>query len=536
MAESGYDIDFSKAMVLEPTTLADWLIIAPVATAVTGAALTMMLRKNVKYQAFLGVLLLGLIFVQCLGLFARVLELGPITMVMGKWLPPFGIAFTVDWVGATFALTASAAALAAGIYASTDAEMPDRRYGFYPFLLMTMAGVNGAFMTGDIFNLYVWFEVLLISSFGMLILGSRDVQLDGAVKYAFLNLLATTFFLAAVAYLYGLTGTLNMADITIRLQELPDGAPVGTLAVLFTFAFAMKAAAFPVNFWLPASYHAPRISAAAIFAGLMTKVGFYALARTLIMIMDPEQTIIVDVIAVIAALTMITGVLGALSQSDVRRIFGFLVISGIGTMLAGLAIASEESLAGAFLYAVHSILVMTALYLAAGMMNNLGGSFSLNRNAGLYRASSVLSICFFILFLAVAGLPPFSGFLPKIMLVSASLNADLGWLAAVILVAGLLTTIAVSRVWILTFWRPTTDPSVVVPASASSAAVATAHLDDEHPPSANTNASYFALLLLVALITWLGFQPELFLAALNNGATVFLEPSSYVDSVFGGTR
>ena len=240
---------------------------------------------------------------------------GPVTMVMGRWLPPFGIAFTVDLAGALFALTAALVALAGAVASVTDINDSGRRYGFYPFLMLLMAGVSGAFLTGDIFNLYVWFEVLLISSFGMLVLGSERGQIDGAVKYGFLNLVATTLFLIAIGYLYGIFGTLNMADIAARAGALEGTAPLMTLVCLFAFAFAMKAAAFPVNFWLPASYHTPRIVVSALFAGLLTKVGIYALIRVCIMLFPVQRAELGLVVAIVAALTMITGALGALAQT-----------------------------------------------------------------------------------------------------------------------------------------------------------------------------------------------------------------------------
>lgn len=529
MAGKDSKIDYAAAMVMDPVAAADWLIVGPVATAILGSALTMMLRKRSRYQAFLTLVVLAAMTAQLCLLLGRVAELGPLTMVMGRWLPPFGIAFTADLIGVTLAAIACFVALAATLYSLADADHNDIRYGFYPMILMLMAGVCGAFLTGDLFNLYVWFEVLLISSYGLLVLGSRDVQMDGTIKYAFLNLIATTFFLIAVGLIYGLTGTLNMADLMQRIAALPDSAPLGTIAVLILLAFGMKAAAFPVNFWLPASYHAPRITVAALMAGLMTKVGVYALVRTVTMLLQPDEAVIADVVAVVAIATMLTGAIGALAQDDIRKMFGYLVITGVGTMLAGVAANSQEGLAGTFLYAVHSIIVMTALYLMAGLINNAAGSFRLSKGAGLYRASPLLSILFFILFLAVSGLPPFSGFLPKIMLVSASFEADFNWLGSIILVSGLMTTIAVSRVWLLMFWR-----NEAVPAKGSSLELTL--LESEHPPAKTTGMSLVAVAALVVAIAGLGLQPQGALGLIDQGAFLFLNPDAYISSVFGGTE
>ncbi len=330
--------DLSAALVLEPVAAADWLVILPVAWCLAIGALLVMLRRPIGLHPFISVAgLAGLVVIDAL-LLQHVIVSGPVTMVMGRWLPPFGIAFTVDLTGALFALAASVVALAGGVYSLSDINDSGRRYGFYPFLMLLMAGVSGAFLTGDIFNLYVWFEVLLISSFGLIVLGSEREQIDGAVKYGFLNLVATTLFLVTTGYLYASFGTLNMADIARKAEGLRGTAPLMTLTALFLLAFGMKAAAFPVNFWLPASYHTPRVVVSALFAGLLTKVGIYALIRVTVMLLPMEREELSFVIAVVGALTMLVGVFGALAQSDFRRMLGYLVISGIGSILAGIAV------------------------------------------------------------------------------------------------------------------------------------------------------------------------------------------------------
>jgi multicomponent Na+:H+ antiporter subunit D len=523
MAASDYAVDLSQAMRLEPVLPADWLLVAPLIITILGGALCLMTRKNTAAQPKVAIIFLTLLVLSCAGLLAHVLDKGVVTMVAGGWLPPFGIAFTVDALGATLALTSSIVALCAAVYGMTDVDNSGRRYGFYPFLLLLMTGVCGAFLTGDIFNLYVWFEVLLISSFGLLVLGNERAQLDGAVKYALLNIIATTLFLIATGLLYGILGTLNMADIAIKAREADANGPLMTVAVLYFLAFAMKAAAFPVNFWLPASYHTPRIVIAAVFAGLLTKVGVYALLRIFALLLPEARIALADIIALVAIATMLTGVLGALAQTDVRRLLGYLVISGIGSMLAGLAIGTTPALAGAIFYAVHSILVMTALYMAAGMMRALGGSYSLRELGGLYRASPAFAAVFLMLAFAVAGLPPFSGFWPKVILVDAALVGGHGWIAASILVTGLLTTIAVGRVWIYAFWRGgpegTADGQLVAFAVPA-------------PEAVGANV-WLPIGVLLGLVVLLGVQPEFMMQVSGRGASTLSEPMGYLRSVFG---
>jgi multicomponent Na+:H+ antiporter subunit D len=277
-------LDLAKVFVADPAP-ESWLVILPVVLCITMGAALAAIRQRIHLHAPLAIVTLALLAIIDALLLYRVWTDGPMTMVMGRWLPPFGIAFTVDMLGALLALAAAVIALAGAIFALTDIDTNRRRYGFYPFLLFLMAGVSGAFLTGDIFNLYVWFEVLLISSFGLIVLGGEREQIDGAMKYGLLNLVATTLFLIAVGYLYAIFGTLNMADIASKVARQSSNLPLITLATLFLAAFGMKAAAFPVNFWLPASYHTPRITVSALFAGLLTKVGVYAMFRVLVMLM-----------------------------------------------------------------------------------------------------------------------------------------------------------------------------------------------------------------------------------------------------------
>ncbi|WP_319410633.1 Na+/H+ antiporter subunit D [uncultured Cohaesibacter sp.] len=521
-------IDFGAGMLMTPTSAADWLIVAPSLITIVGGASLVMLRYQTKWHGYLACLYLAALVVINAILLSRVMEGGPLTMTMGRWLPPFGITLVVDALGALMALISAIVALAVCIYSLADISVTSRRFGFYPSLLWMMAGITGSFLTGDIFNLYVWFEVMLISSFGLLIVDGERIQMDGAMKYAVLNLMATTLFLVTTGYLYGAVGTLNMADIAMRLREMPQGAaPMGTIATLYLLAFSMKAAAFPVNFWLPASYHTPKIVVSAIFAGLLTKVGVYALIRTLVMVMPEGRDLLSDLIAWIAAFTMIVGALGALAQNDVRRSFGFLVVGGIGSSMVGVAVGTESAITGAILYAVNSILVMTALYLAFGiLMRKNGGKYNLAELGGGYRASSWLSILFLALVFAASGLPPFSGFWPKMVLVESSLKEGYGWLAFALLLSGFITTIAMGRIWAHAFWRGgpigTQDGRDGAPLHQLSEIV--------------RQRVFVPVAALVALIVYIGINPAPVYSVSQYGAATLLQPDEYFDAVFGPVR
>lgn len=515
--------DISAAMITAPLGVADWLVIAPVVVPIIAGAILLMVRKRISAQAVVANITLALLLVVTGALLAHVIQVGPTTMTMGRWLPPFGISFSADLTGALLAFTATAVALVCGIYAAVDIDTSRLRYGFYPFLLLMMAGVNGAFLTGDIFNLYVWFEVLLISSFGLIVLGSEREQLDGSIKYAFLNFIGTTLFLIATGYLYGALGTLNMADITRRAASMPPDAPIMTIATLYLIAFSMKAAAFPLNFWLPASYHTPRIVVSALFAGLLSKVGVYALLRVMVMIFAEQRTVLADWIGAMAIATMLLGAMGALAQTDIRRLLGFLVVSGIGSMLAGIAIAGDLGLTGSIAYAVHSMLVMAGLYLCIGIIARRAGTFDLRELGGNYAASPWFAAAFLLLAFSVSGLPPLSGFWPKLMLVKGSIAEGAWWLAGAILLTGLLTTLAIIRVWSFAFWR------------GGAEGVRDGAENWKLAPVADGTAwiAYAACGALVAMTVFIGIYPEPLSRTAFDAASGLSSPAAYIGSVFG---
>jgi multicomponent Na+:H+ antiporter subunit D len=514
-AKTDAAVDISVAMVTAPVTPADWLVVAPVALSVLVGAFLLMTRHVTRLQAGIAIASLGVVLALNIALLVRVATEGPVVMTMGRWLPPFGITFVADLLGAGLAATGALVALAGAVFATADIDTTGRRYGFYPFLMLLVAGVQGAFLTGDVFNLYVWFEVFLISSFGLIVLGSEKPQLDGGTKYAVLNLVGTTFFLIGTGYLYGMFGTLNMADIARKMQAADETRPLLTLTSLYLLAFAMKAAAFPVNFWLPASYHTPRIVVAALFGGLLTKVGIYALMRILVMLFPDQQTVMSGLIGALAMATMLLGIFGALAQSDIRRILGFVVISGIGIMLAGVALGGVRGLSGAIIYAVHSMIVMTALYLMAGLMRDRGGSYDLHSLAGLYRASPLLAALMLFLVLALAGLPPGSGLWPKVVLVQAALEQEAWMMAFVILLTGLLTTLALGRVFALAFWRDRPQEGAIAA-----------------DVQGTLRAGYGTLAALCLPLLVLGLYPDPLIGLADRAAAGLLDPSAYVESVF----
>jgi multicomponent Na+:H+ antiporter subunit D len=510
----------------DATSAADWVIILPVLLPLLGAALLLVFRQMREFHWLLAGLVGIAVLVADLELARRTFTSGPLSMTMGNWLPPFGISFTADAMSAGFATVAAAVSLLVMIYIGGEHReaKPD---GLYPLVLLLLAGVSGAFLTGDLFNLYVWFEVMLIASFGLMVLGGRKVQLDGAVKYGFLNFLATTLFLIAVGLLYGLLGTLNMSDIVTRAAGANPAAMAG-IAALFMLAFGMKAAAFPVNAWLPASYHTPPASIAALLAALLTKVGIYALLRTLVMLLPASRGLLEPVIALVAVLTLLAAPLGAIAETNLRRALGFLVIGGIGAVMLGIAVPNDSGVAGAAIYIVHAMLTLTGLYLVAGLIETTTGTTDSRQMGGLYAANAPISLIFLTLILAVAGVPPFLGFWPKLLLLEGAIDAsdivtsDVDWvaliLAGALLLNALLTIIAGTRLWSHIFWR-------AGPAGELS------EMPNPHLRALRGSEIWLSLGavgFLTAVILALGLIPNLLLEFGRSAALDLLHPDAYV--------
>ncbi len=371
---------------------------------------------------------------------------------LGNWPAPFGITLVADLFSAIMVAITGFVALCVGIFALANIDPNRERFGFYPLYHFLLLGVCGAFLTGDLFNLFVWFEVMLMSSFVLLALGGERPQIEAAVKYLTLNFIASGLFLTALGILYGQFGTLNMADLAVKLRDQPIGVALSSAMLLFV-AFGIKAGVFPLFFWLPASYHTPPVAVSAIFAGLLTKVGVYALIRvfTLIFTADPATTH--TLIVVVSVLTMITGVLGAAAQYEVRRVLSFHIISQIGYMTLGLGLFTTAAIAAAIFYVVHHIIVKTNLFLIAGAIGHVRGTGELKRLGGLYRDYPWLGLLFLIPAMSLAGIPPLSGFFAKFALVKATLDLPSYWPVAAALAVGLLTLFSMTKIWAEAFWK-----------------------------------------------------------------------------------
>ncbi|WP_099865580.1 Na+/H+ antiporter subunit D [Pararhizobium haloflavum] len=430
-------------------TIILWPVAIPLAAAAFAAALSG--RHGLQRVVTLGAVIMT--FAASLLLLSIVLSEGMVAKEFGGWRAPFGIVFMADSFSAAMVTIANLLALCAIIFAQTELRPRQIEAGFHPLFQGLMVGVNGAFLTGDIFNLYVWFEVMLITTLGLITLDRTRAQIDGAIKYAILNLISTILFLMAIGLLYGATGTLNMSDLARVLPETQASAALTISAMMFLVAFGIKSGFFPMFFWLPSSYHTASIIVSAVFAGLLTKVGIYALFRVFTLLFDIDDGAYKPLMAFFAAGTMIFGVFGAAVQWDVRRILSFHIISQIGYIMLGLAVATPLALAGAVFYIFHHIIVKANLFFIAGAIWRATGTFDLRQCGGLIKQSPYLTLLFAIPALSLAGIPPLSGFWAKFMMIDASFRGDAGWLAAVALFVGLLTIFSMSKIWLEAFWK-----------------------------------------------------------------------------------
>lgn len=437
------------------------LIPLPVIIPAATAALALLLAQRPLLQQALSLVSLGVTLAISVALVYLVYLNGIHTVQVGGWDSPIGITLVADNL-ATIMVAVSQLVLFAvhwfGIgQGLSDGDDDEPISVFIPTYMLLNMGVSMAFLAGDLFNMYVGFEVLLVASYVLLTLGASSSRIRAGVSYVMVNMLSSMVFLLAIGLCYAAVGTVNFAHVSLRMESIPEGTRTAIFAVLLV-AFAVKAAVFPLSAWLPDSYPTAPSMVTAVFAGLLTKVGVYAIIRAR-SVLFPDGRL--DGVLMWAGLaTMLMGILGAMAQNDIKRLLSFTLVSHIGYMIFGIAVGNTLGLSGAIFYIVHHILVQTALFLVVGLIERQAGSSSLRRLGGLAKASPLLALLYLVPALNLGGIPPFSGFLGKIMLIQA--GAEDGTFTAWILVAGsiitsLLTLYTMIIVWSKAFWRDRSD-------------------------------------------------------------------------------
>ncbi len=462
--------------------------------------------------SFLGVLV-------AIRLLSKVQDQGILTLNASNWESPFGIVFVADLLSSTLVLITSLAGLAVSLFSSTGINRQRMLYGYFPIFHFLVMGLNGAFLTGDIFNLYVWFEVIIISSFVLMTLGGRKTQLEGAVKYMALNILASTFFLTGIGILYGITGSLNMADLSQKIKLVNNQFLIGITSTFFLLGFGIKSAVFPLYYWLPSSYHTPPSAVAATFGGLLTKVGIYAMLRVFSLIFIPDE-FTRNLLMILAVLTIVTGSLGALIKLNIRRLFSYLIVCHIGFMIGGIGMFTKVALMGTVFYLFHDILVKTNMFLIAGLIRQMRGTMDMKSLGGIYAQYPKISLLIALVLFSLVGIPPLSGFWPKIFLFKEAFNISEYAFVAALVLGSFVTLFVIARMWSEVFWKDV--PSEV-------------NIEDKYNPMplARRILLVMPIALLAIATVFIGINAEVVVKLVDQIASQLVDTSSYVEAVLG---
>ncbi|MNO42002.1 Na(+)/H(+) antiporter subunit D [compost metagenome] len=438
------------------------LLVFPLIIPLLTAVVLIFSHRNIMMQRLISVLGSILTIAASVIIVFQVRFEGIQTLFMGGWEPPYGIVFVADMFAALLVLTTSVIGSACIIFAFRSIGEEREKHYFYAFVQFLIAGVHGSFLTGDLFNLFVCFEVMLIASYALIVLGGTRLQLKETLKYILINIISSTLFVAAVAYLYSITGTLNMAHLSSRIVEVGQGGIITVVAVLFLIVFALKAGLF-LFFWLPGSYTAPPTVVKALFGALLTKVGLYAIIRTFTLIFYHQPDVTHHLIGWMSIATILLGGFGSIAYSDVNKIINYNVLIGVGFIGIGIAAATQDSLNGIVYYLIHDMLAKALLYLLGGMLVVAAGTSDFKQMGGLIHRHPRLGWMFFITVMALVGVPPLSGFPGKLLILQGSFKAGEYLYAAVGILSSLFVLYSLVRLFIGAFFGEETSVQKVAP-------------------------------------------------------------------------
>ncbi|EFU39780.1 NADH/Ubiquinone/plastoquinone (complex I) [Paenibacillus vortex V453] len=488
------------------------VIVLPLLIPLVTAVILIFCSKYVRAQRLISAISVVMNVLVALFIVNQVNHEGIQTLHMGGWLPPYGIVFVADMLAALLVLTTLIVAAGCLFYAFRSIGEEREKHYFYPFFQFLLAGVIGSFLTGDLFNLFVCFEVMLIASYALIVLGGTKRQLRETLKYMLINIISSTLFVAAVAYLYGTVGTLNMAHLSQRVAEVHQDGVLSVIGILFLIVFALKAGLF-LFFWLPGSYSAPPAAVTALFGALLTKVGLYAIIRTFTLIFYHDIGGIHAIIGWMAAATMILGSLGAVAYKDLGRILNYNIIISVGFIAFGVAVASSDSLNGAVFYLMHDMIAKALLFILGGIIIASGGTNKLSEMGGLMKRHPLVGWMFFIAALALVGIPPLSGFLGKVLIIRGGLSEGHYWLSGLALASSLAVLYSLIKVFMGAFWGD-------VPGSR-----------DTQQPVRIHRTAYAAVIGLSVMVIVLGVGSEWIYSYTSQAGAVLSDPSLYINAV-----
>src|SRR5690625_629632 len=433
----------------------------------------------------------------------------PIILETGSWEAPYGIIFVADSLSIVLVLTTNILALACIFIAPYLVSERKEKFYFYTFIFFLISGVSGAFLTGDLFNLFVFFEVLLMASYGLIVLGGNKIQLRESLKYVLINLFSSIVFVTTVAFIYAIVGTVNMAHIAERVQEVEQQGVLTTIAIVLFFVFGTKAALFPLYYWMPKSYIVPNPVVSALFGALLTKVGVYSIIRVYTLIFNIDISFTRELFLIIAGFSMLFGVIGALSTSNIKLLIAYNVIPSIGFILLGLAVFNESGISGSVYYLIHDMIIKTVLFLIVGVITYVVGTANLREMGGLIHIYPGLGWILFIAAFVLAGIPPFSGFIGKLLLLQGAFEGE----HIIIIIVGLLTSLlilySVMKIFIHGFWGERKDGLT----------------------RKSTKGLLFPIVFLLIFSVFLGIGAEFIYPYIDATGAYLLDPDLYINSV-----
>lgn len=439
---------------------------------------------------------------------------GTMITFVSNWSAPFGISVVYDMVAALLVLTTSLVMFFIVIYSFQSIGYEREKYYYYPMVMFMITGINGAFTTGDIFNMFVFFEVFLLASYVLITLGSRKIQLQEGFKYLVVNVVSSNFFLVGLAYLYSVTGSLNMADIHIKLSNYDGNLAIMTIiAVVFIFVFATKAGLFPLYFWMPGSYKAPPMPIIALFGALLTKVGVYAIARTFSLFFTNDVAFTHQVLLLMALLTIVAGCIGALAYTDMKQIIIYNIMIAIGVIIVGFSMMDYAGTVGAMYYLIHDMIIKAALFLLIGYIIYRTGKNDAADLGGLIKQHPVVGWTFFVAGLSLAGVPPFPGFYGKLFIVESAFDNGHAIAAIIVLLSSLIVLYSIMKIFIKVFWGEPAEPIEL--------------------KNIKSDKLLFSAIGLVIVSTVFGLSADFLFPIFEMAAESFYNPSSYSNYLMG---
>lgn len=488
----------------------------PILIPFVAAICLLILPHKIKYQRPAAIIWSLVLLAFTIFTFTKVIKEGTLVVTMGDWPVPFGISIVADMLAILLVLTTTVILPFIILYSIKTISVPREEGLYYSLVFFMITGVNGSFLTGDIFNLFVFFEVMLMASYGIIVLGGTRVQLQGIVKYLVFNVIASAFFIVSVAMLYGVVGTLNMADIGQKLSEVQGQADAGlisVIAIFFLFVFGSKAGIFPLFVWLPSSYVSAPMPILALFGGLLTKVGLYAIMRTFSLFFSAEPGIEWSFLRWSAYLTIIIGVIGAMSYRNMKNIVIYNILIAIGVILVGFSSHTLDGMTGSVFYTIHDMLIKVALFMIIGVILFITGTPDIRGFSGLILRYPGLTFIFFIAMLGLAGIPPFSGFIGKLYLLKGVFQSGDIVGGLLILISSLFVLLSLLRIFILGFWGKERGPRHMV---------------------YGYRQMMFPTILLVCLTVAFGIGIQFVTPYVQIAADSLANPMIYIQSVLGG--